>query len=86
MNLFVKLYGKFAGEIASAFMPNMGMFIGGGIVTKNEDLFTRDNTFITYFEDNFCDNISRVLKTIPVYIIRNYSVSLIGAAHAVYCI
>ncbi len=86
MALFVKLYGKFAGEIAAAFMPNMGMFIGGGIVTKNEKLFTRDNTFISYFEENFCDNINRVLKTIPVYIIRNYSVSLIGAAHAAYCI
>ena len=85
MVLFVKLYGKFTGDMAAAFMPNMGMFIGGGIVTKNEEYFTRDNTFITYFESNFCENIGRVLKTIPVYIIRNYSISLIGAAHAVYC-
>ena len=82
MKLFVSMYGKFCGEMAAVLLPTAGMYLGGGIVTKNEKLFTEYDWFIQAFESNFCENIQRSLKDIPVYIIRNYSVSLFGAAHA----
>ncbi len=80
--LFVKMYGRFAGDVASLLIPTMGMYLGGGIVTKNEKYFIEDDLFMRYFENCYHPNIQKVLKTIPVYIIKDYSVSLYGAANA----
>jgi len=59
-----------------------GMYLAGGIVTKNEKYFTDDNLFMKYFEMNYNPNIRPLLKKIPVYIIKDYSISLYGAANA----
>jgi glucokinase len=82
MLLFVKIYGKFAGNIAITFLPGAGLFLAGGIVTKNEDLFLHNNVFMHYFESSYKANIRDILKKTPVYIIKDYGVSLFGAAHA----
>jgi glucokinase len=82
MQLFIRMYGKYAGNIALTFLPSAGLFLAGGIVTKNEDLFSRDNTFMQEFEKNYKPHIRDILQKTPVYIIRDYSVSLFGAAHA----
>jgi glucokinase len=58
------------------------MYLAGGIVTKNEALFFEDNLFMNNFEQNYNDNIKPLLKKIPVYIIKDYSISLYGAANA----
>jgi glucokinase len=80
--LFVKMYGRFAGDVSSLLIPTMGMYLAGGIVTKNEKYFLEDDLFMRYFEGCYHPNIQKVLKTIPVYIIKDYSVSLYGAANA----
>ncbi len=82
MRLFIKMYGRFAGNASLHFFPTRGMFIAGGIVTKNERLLLDDDLFMRYFEMNYKETIREVLKNFPVYIIRNYSVSLYGAAQA----
>ena len=79
---YVRMYGRFAGDVASLLIPTMGMYLGGGIVTKNERYFIEDDLFMRYFEDCYHPNIQKVLKGIPVYIIKDYSVSLYGAANA----
>ena len=82
MQLFVKMYGKFAGSLAVIFMSLGGMYLAGGIVTKNEKFFTENNLFMQYFEMNYNPNIRPLLKKIPVYIIKDYSISIYGAANA----
>jgi len=82
MKLFVKMYGGFAGGLAVIFLPFGGVYLAGGIVTKNEPLFLEDNLFMRNFEANYNPNIRPLLKKIPVYIIKDYSISLYGAANA----
>lgn len=80
--VFVKLYGRFAGDVAAFSIPSMGMYLAGGIVTKNEKYFLEDDMFMKNFEYCYHPNIRRKLKSTPVYIIKDYSVSLYGAANA----
>ncbi len=82
MRLFIKMYGSFAGSLAVIFLPLGGLYLAGGIVTKNEWLFLEDNLFMKNFEANYNPNIRPLLKKIPVYIIKDYSISLYGAANA----
>lgn len=84
MRLFVKMYGRFAGDVASLLIPTKGMYLAGGIVTKNAKYFIEDDLFMKYFENCYHENIQKVLKKLPVYIIKDYSVSLYGAANAAY--
>ncbi len=83
MELFVRMYGKVASNAAIHFLPTAGLYLGGGIVTKNEEFFLRDHCFMKSFEENYKEGIRKVLKEIPVYIIKDYSISLYGAAHAI---
>ncbi|MBI9015915.1 MAG: glucokinase [Phycisphaerae bacterium] len=82
MRLFVRANGNYATDVVAALMPTAGLYLAGGIVAKNEKYFQRDNDFMTEFEKHVNPNIRRVLKTIPVYIIKDYSISLYGAANA----
>jgi glucokinase len=82
MRLFVKCYGRFAGDVASFIVPTMGLYLAGGIAAKNEKYFIEDDLFMRYFEGCYHPGVKKILKTIPVYIIRDYSVSLYGAANA----
>jgi len=47
---------------------------------QNEWLFLENNLFMKNFERNYNPNIRPLLKKIPVYIVRDYSISLYGAA------
>jgi glucokinase len=82
MRLFVKCYGRFAGDVAAFIVPTMGLYLAGGIAAKNEKYFIEDDLFMRYFEGCYHPGVKKILKTIPVYIIRDYSVSLYGAANA----
>ena len=82
MQLFISMYGRFAGSLSVIFLPFSGFYLAGGIVTKNEKLFTEDNLFMKNFEKNYNPNIRPLLQKIPVYIIKDYSISLYGAANA----
>jgi glucokinase len=86
LKLFVKLYGRLAADVSVILIPTMGMYLGGGIVTKNEKYFVEDDVFMDAFENCYHPNIRKLLKRIPVYIVRDYSVSLYGAANAAYCL
>lgn len=80
--LFRKIYGKMAGNIATVLLPKGGLYIAGGVISKDLKLFLADTVFTDAFSVNYKNNISALLKTIPIYIVRNYSTSLLGAANA----
>jgi glucokinase len=82
MELFVQSYGRFAGNAALFFLPFGGLFLGGGIVSKNIPYFLENNNFIKSFENTERPRMRDLLTNIPVYIIKDYSVSLFGAAYA----
>lgn len=82
IRLFVKIYGRVAADFSATVLPRHGLFLAGGIVGKNEAYFLDGGQFIYYFEQNSRPQVKEILRKIPVYIVKNYSISLIGAAHA----
>ncbi|MFW6288477.1 MAG: glucokinase [Spirochaetota bacterium] len=82
MRLFVKLYARYASTTALFFLPMAGLYLAGGIAAKNESWFTADHLFMRAFETNYNERITPLLKETPVVLIKDYEVSLYGAAHA----
>ncbi|WP_455383506.1 glucokinase [Salinispira pacifica] len=82
MRLFVRMYGKYASNLALVFLPGGGFFLAGGIAAKNERWFLEDSLFMRHFLSNYKDQVRPVLDTVPVHIIKEYSISLLGAANA----
>jgi glucokinase len=86
MALFIRNYARAASDAALHFLPEGGLFLAGGIVTKNEPLFLEDARFTSLFVRNYRRHISELLRSIPVYIVKDYAISLYGAAHAAYAL
>jgi glucokinase len=82
MRYFVELYAQYASNTALFFLPFGGLYLAGGIAAKNEEWFTRDDRFMRTFESNYNERITPLLRQTPVILIKDYEVSLYGAAHA----
>lgn len=82
MRLFVRNYARVCSVAALHFLPTGGLYLAGGIVTKNERWFTDGDLFMSEFRKNYRPHISDLLTQFPVYVVRDYEISLYGAAHA----
>jgi glucokinase len=82
MTLFVKIFARLTSSICCFLLPRGGFYLAGGVTSKNLDYFTEDHLFVRTFEEHCNPNIRRVLKEIPLYVIKDYSISLYGAANA----
>ena len=76
---FKTIYAKFAKNFALDALPFGGVYVAGGIAQKNKEIF--DRKFVRIFGHNY--KIEEVLKKIPIYLISNYNVGLLGAG--LYC-
>jgi glucokinase len=76
MKMFVSLYGAEAGNLALRTLPYAGLYIAGGIAAKNLPLLV-DGDFMAAF--NHKGRVSDLVSKIPVYIILNPQVGLLGA-------
>lgn len=77
--IFVDLYGAEAGNLALRILARGGIFLAGGIAAKNVDRFT-DGKFVEAFTRK--GRFRTLLETIPVDLIVNEKVGLIGAGEA----
>jgi len=82
MEVFVHLYGLKAANLTSLFLPTGGVWLAGGISSKNEPWLLRNDRFIRWFEKNYAPHIRQFLAQTPVFIVKNYDISLLGAAVA----
>ena len=76
--IFKIAYAKFAKNMALDALALGGVYIAGGIAPKNTDIFDRE--FIKIFEESH--KMRHVLRKIPVYLITNCDVGLLGAGFA----
>ena len=74
--IFVDIYGSEAGNMALRILARGGVYLAGGIAAKNRPWFT-DGKFIEAFVRK--GRFQRVLEGIPVDLIVNEEVGLIGA-------
>ncbi|MDR1625062.1 MAG: glucokinase [Spirochaetia bacterium] len=86
MRLFVRMYARVAYNAAVTFLPTAGLYLAGGIVGKTEAWFLEDGAFMKGFLAAYRPKIRDLLKSIPVYIIRDYGASLRGAGNAARCL
>ena len=77
MEIFISAYGAEAGNLALKLLPYGGLYIAGGIAAKILPLMEA-GTFIEAFKAK--GRMSSLLTEIPVYIVLNPKVGLIGAA------
>ncbi|NEQ51717.1 MAG: glucokinase [Leptolyngbya sp. SIO3F4] len=77
MEIFVDAYGAAAGNLALKLLPYGGLYVAGGVTAKNMPLI-RDGSFLSAFGHK--GRMSPLLSNIPVHLVTNQSVGLIGAA------
>lgn len=77
MQLFVEAYGAEAGNLALKLLPYGGLYIAGGIAPKILPLI-EGGDFLLHFSQK--GRMRSILEDIPVKIILNQQVGLIGAA------
>jgi glucokinase len=77
LQMFVELYGAEAGNLALKLLPYGGMYVAGGIAPKILPLLT-DGRFLSAFGRK--GRMSPLLERIPLHIVLNPKVGLIGAA------
>jgi glucokinase len=77
MEMFLSAYGAEAGNLALKFLPWGGLYVAGGIGAKNLSLMT-NGIFLDAFRQK--GRMVPVVGQIPVYLVLNPQVGLIGAA------
>ena len=75
--LYTTMYARFAKSFALDALATGGLYIAGGIASHNVPLF-QSETFMNEFLN--CGKQQALLRSIPLYVIADYNVSLYGAA------
>jgi len=76
MQIFVEAYAAEVGNLALKLIPNGGLYIAGGVAPKILPLL-QDGTFLQVLKSK--GRVSPVLEDIPIHIVLNPEVGLIGA-------
>jgi len=79
LKFFARFYARCAKNFVLDTLSVGGIYIAGGIASKNIDIFTK-NDFIDEFENVY--RRADIIRNIPIYVIMNYDVSLYGACFA----
>lgn len=77
LDMFASAYGARAGDLALTVMATGGVYVTGGIAPRIVPKL-RDGTFMTAFRDK--GRLSGILARVPVSVIVNPDVGLVGAA------
>ena len=77
LDIFIRIYGAIAGNMALATLPKQGLYVVGGIAPKLIHQMT-DGRFIQMFNDK--GRMSGLMREIPVHVVMNTAIGLNGAA------
>ena len=77
MEMFISAYGAEAGNLSLKLLPYGGLYIAGGIAAKILPLI-KNGSFMESFKAK--GRMNTLLSQIPIYIVLNPKVGLIGAA------
>jgi glucokinase len=77
LQLFVEVYGAEAGNLALKLLPYAGLYICGGIAPKILPLIEKGDFMLNFTQKG---RMRSILEDIPVHVVLNQQVGLIGAA------
>lgn len=81
LDLFAEIYGAYAGNLALAGLCRNGVYIAGGIAPKIIHILS-SGSFMRAFRDK--GRFSAMMHEIPVHIVTNPTISLLGAKREAY--
>ncbi len=82
LDLFIALFARTCADLGAAFLPTGGLFLAGGLVAKHAARLLEGPRFMAHFERTHGAHLDPLLRTLPVFVVKDYDLSLIGAAHA----
>ena len=77
LDLFVRVYGAFVGNLALIALPRGGIYVAGGIAAKIAATMQRGD-FMRAFHDKGL--YTGLLETLPLHIVTNPQIGLLGAS------
>jgi glucokinase len=77
LQMFVEAYGAEAGNLALKLLPYGGLYVAGGIAAKILSLI-KEGSFLRAFGEK--GRVSPLLERVPVHVVLNPQVGLLGAA------
>lgn len=77
LDMFIRIYGAVAGNLALTNLPRGGVYIAGGIAPKLADVL-KDGRFVAAFCTK--GKMSALMRRFPIHIVRDEKVGLKGAA------
>lgn len=78
MDLFVAVYGAYAGNLALTGLTRGGVYVAGGIAPKIIDKL-KEGGFLNAFRDK--GRFAALMGEIPVHVVMNPAAGLLGAVH-----
>ena len=78
LEYFIGVLGDVSGDMSLFTCPTGGLYLVGGISVALEPLIKGSNIFMEHFLNK--DNFEFLLKTFPVYLVKNGNIGMLGAA------
>ena len=78
LELFVEIFGEVAGDVSLFTLPTDGLYLVGGLSIALESIIKGTNIFMDHFINK--DSFAFLLKTFPVYLVKNDDLGMLGAA------
>ena len=78
LEYFISVFGDVAGDVSLFTVPTGGVYLLGGLSVALEPLIKGTNIFMDHFLSK--DNFAFLLKTFPVFLVKNGDIGTLGAA------
>ena len=78
LEYFIAIFGDVAGDVSLFSCPTGGLYLLGGLSVALEPLITGTNIFMEHYLSK--DNFAFLLKTFPIYLVKNGNLGMLGAA------
>ena len=79
IELFIEVLADTASNMSLLTLPTGGIYLLGGISVTIEPFMKESDLFMKFFVDK---DLSFILKNIPIYLIKNDNIGMIGATEA----
>ena len=77
LEYFIGIFGDVAGDVSLFSCPTGGLYLVGGLSIVLEPLITKTKIFMEHYLKK--DNFEYLLKTFPVYLVKNGNLGMLGA-------
>jgi glucokinase len=78
--LFTEIFAEIAGDLALFTLPTSGVYLMGGITRIITPLILNNTIFLNHFKNK--DHFWFLLQKIPIYLVQNKDIGLVGATEA----